>query len=144
METYSDIQKNVMSIEKIQNAEQRIKIIDNINNDIFIINRRDIRGFSYPKDSQNAYIDFVLPFVNGLEMKYHTFSRKKPIVKSGEILSNFCIDKDVNICPVNICLDCTHCSANTLNEFDQVFCKKYLTYVNCYYCCDKFIQKNID
>lgn len=91
------IQQNIMRIEKIQNPEQKIKIQDNINGDIFIISRGDIKRFGYSECSKNAYIDFVLPFVDGKEIRYNTYSRRNPIVKSGEILFGFCIDKDVDI-----------------------------------------------
>lgn len=91
------IQKEVMRIEKIQNPEQKIKIEDFLNGDIIIIKRGDIKRFSYPEFSKNAYIDFVLPFVDGKTIEYHTYSKRNKIIKSGEILHGFCIDKDVEI-----------------------------------------------
>ena len=94
------IQKEVMRIEKIQNPEQTIKIIDHYNADTIAIKRGDIKRFSYPECSKNAYIDFVLPFENGREIIYHTYSKRNRVVKSGELLTSFCIDKDVEIYPV--------------------------------------------
>ncbi len=94
------IQKEVMRIEKIQNPEQTIKIVDHYNNDVITIKRGDIKKFGYPECSKNAYIDFVLPFENGQEIIYHTYSKRNRIVKSGELLMGFCIDKDVEIYPV--------------------------------------------
>lgn len=96
----TNIQKQVMRIEKIQNPEQKIKIEDHLNGDIIIIKRGDIKRFSYPECSKNAYIDFVLPFDNGVTIEYHTYSKRNKIIKSGEILHGFCIDKDVEIFPV--------------------------------------------
>lgn len=94
------IQKDVMRIEKIQNPKQKIKIEDHLNMDTIIIKREDIKRFSYPEFSKNAYIDFVLPFVDGQEIEYHTYSRRNNIIKSGELLHGFCIDKDVDIYPI--------------------------------------------
>lgn len=96
------IQQEVKRIEKIQNPEQEIKIIDYINADTIIVKREDIKNFSYPEYSKNAYIDFILPFQNGKEVEYHTYSKRNKIIKSGELLHGFCIDKDVEIYPIVI------------------------------------------
>lgn len=94
------IQKEVMRIEKIQNPEQIIKIIDRYNGDVITIKRSDIKQFSYPECSKNAYIAFILPFEDGREIIYHTYSKRNRVVKSGELLTGFCIDKYVEIYPV--------------------------------------------
>lgn len=99
-------QIEVKAIEKITDGEQRIRINDYYNGDTIDIRRKDIIKFNYPEFSKNAYIDFVLPFIKGengeqIEIVYERYSKRDRIKRSGEILTNFVIDKDCDIYTIN-------------------------------------------
>lgn len=96
------IQRMAKAIEKIENGEQPIRIIDRYNMDTIDIKRKDIKSFSYPAlDNKVVYIDFVLPFIEKegklIEIVYQTYSRRGTVKKSGDILRNFVIDKDCDL-----------------------------------------------
>lgn len=42
---------------------------------------------------------------------------------------------------VNMCIVCEHCDAERTNDFEQVRCKKFSTYVNPFNRCSYFTNK---
>ena len=91
-------QRLVKELENITDPEKQIVIYDYQNGDRIIVKRKDILSFGYSDFSDKSYLSFVLPFMpDGGIIEYKTYSRTTPIVKSGETLHNFTIDKDVDI-----------------------------------------------
>jgi len=91
-------QRLVKEIENITDPEKTVVIYDRQLGDRVTVKRKDITAFEYSEFSDKSYLSFVLPFMpDGGVIEYKTYSRATPIVKSGETLHNFVVDKDVDI-----------------------------------------------
>ncbi len=91
-------QKIVKQIENVTDPDAKIRIVDYYNGDSFVIRRGDIKEFGYSQFDDVSYISFVLPFADdGKSIVYNTYSKRKPQIKSGEILPRFVVDKDTEI-----------------------------------------------
>lgn len=75
-----------------------IRIYDRYNEDVIDVKRKDIISIQSSKFSDTTTISFVLPFgPNNSIIEYDTYSRRTPVIKSGEVLHNFILDKDVDL-----------------------------------------------
>lgn len=93
-------QRRLKAIEKIEDGETTVVIHDLYLGDVIRVKRKDIKRFSYPEFSDKGYIDFVLPTIkrtDGTEAEiiYHSYSNRQKVFKSGDLLYNFAVDKDV-------------------------------------------------
>lgn len=43
---------------------------------------------------------------------------------------------------MDMCLVCEHCDPNRTNSLEQVRCKRFSTFVDTTYCCDKFTNES--
>lgn len=75
-----------------------IRIYDHYLCDVIDVKRKDIISINSSELSDTIAISFVLPFgENNSIITYNTYSRRTPVVKSGEVLHNFILDKDVDL-----------------------------------------------